>query len=107
MPKTGGKAKRSRNRASKQPREGWAARVVRQATPKIIDSLIEAAESVREPTLKSQEFERNPDCEQVEDESLAAMLLRLLRTPDTDEEDDPAGIDPDAATPASGNSPVG
>ncbi len=57
--------------------------MVQKATPKIVESLIEAAESLgeRAPTLPARPA--NGAAEEVEDESLAALLLRFLRTPET------------------------
>ena len=81
MPKRGASLKRSRNRRSDTQRQ-WAA-VVQKATPKIVGSLIEAAESLGEsaPTLPTRPA--NGGAEEVEDESLAALLLRFPRTPET------------------------
>jgi len=80
LPKRGANLKRSRGDTQRQ----WAA-VVQKATPKIVESLIEAAESlaVRAPTLPAKPA--NGGAEEVEDESLAALLLRVLRTPETGE----------------------
>ena len=51
--------------------------------PKIVESLIDAAESLgeRAPTLPARPA--NGGAEEVEDESLAALLLRFLRTPES------------------------
>ena len=78
LPKRGANLKRSRSDTQRQ----WAA-VVQKATPKIVESLIEAAESLgeRAPTLPARPA--NGGAEEVEDESLAALLLRFLRTPET------------------------
>ncbi|MFI5088466.1 MAG: hypothetical protein ACHP7P_00235 [Terriglobales bacterium] len=83
MPKRGANLKRGRNRRSGTQRQ-WAA-VVQKATPKIVESLIEAAGSLgeRAPTLPAKPA--NGGAEEVEDESLAALLLRFLRTPETGE----------------------
>ena len=80
LPKRGANLKRSRSRRSDAQRQ-WAA-VVQKATPKIVESLIEAAESLgeRAPTLPARPA--NGGTEEVEDESLAALLLRFLRTPE-------------------------
>ena len=77
LPKRGANLKRSRSDTQRQ----WAA-VVQKATPKIVESLIEAAESLgeRAPTLPARPA--NGGTEEVEDESLAALLLRFLRTPE-------------------------
>jgi len=83
LSKRGANLKRSRNRRSDAQRQ-WAA-VVQKATPKIVQSLIEAAESLgeRAPTLPARPA--NGGAEEVEDESLAALLLRFLRTPESGE----------------------
>jgi len=62
--------------------------VVQKAAPKIVESLIEAAGTLGQPAPKFSA--RPPTCgpEEGEDESLAALLLRLLRTPETGEESD-------------------
>jgi hypothetical protein len=74
--------KRGANRKPSRDRRQWAA-VVQKATPKIVESLIVAAESLGEcaPTLPASRA--NGGAEEVEDESLAALLLRFLRTPET------------------------
>jgi len=81
LPKRGANLKRSRSRCSDTQRQ-WAA-VVQKATPQIVESLIEAAQSLgeRAPTLPAKPA--NGGAEEVEDESLAALLLRFLRTPET------------------------
>jgi hypothetical protein len=84
--KPGANLKRRRNRSGKE-RE-WAAAVVRRATPGIIESLVEAAASLGEgrQTSPGKPASRGPD--EVEDESLAALLLRLLRMPETGQDRD-------------------
>lgn len=72
----------------------WAASVVKKATPKIAQSLIEAAESLSEPGSLPYSKSASQFPGEDEDESLAAMLLRLLRTPDTGE----SSGSPDSAT---------
>ena len=81
LPKRVANLKRGRNRRSDTQRQ-WAA-VVQKAMPRIVESLIEAAESLgeRPPTLPAKPA--NGGAEEVEDESLAALLLRFLRTPET------------------------
>ncbi|MFZ3210461.1 MAG: hypothetical protein WA188_03025 [Terriglobales bacterium] len=93
MPKRGANLKRSRRSDTQRQ---WAA-VVQKATPKIVASLIEAAESLgeRAPTLPARLA--NGAAEEVEDESLAALLLRFLRTPETGE---------NSGTEAAGNTAV-
>ena len=81
LPKRGANLKRSRNRRSDTQRQ-WAA-VVQKATPKIVESLIEAAESLGERAPAFPTKPANGGVENVEDESLAALLLRFLRTPES------------------------
>ena len=103
MPKRGATSKRRRNRSASARRQ-WAAAVVQKAAPKIAESLIEAAGALGEPAPKFPA--KPPTCglEEEEDESLAALLLRLLRTPETCEDSD-AGAS--AMTFASQNPSVG
>ncbi len=86
MPKLGANLKRRRHRGANERRQ-WAAAVVQKAMPGIMESLIEAA-SLGEgrPALPSRPACHGPD--EGEDESLAALLLRLLRTPETAEDSD-------------------
>lgn len=81
MPKRGANQRSSRRLRSRVQRQ-WAA-VIQKATPKIVDCLIEAAESLGDcaPTLPATPV--NGIVEEAEDESLAALLLRFLRTPET------------------------
>jgi hypothetical protein len=87
LPKPGANSKRGRDRRS-NARRRWAAAVVRKATPKIVESLLEAAASLGERRQASQDQPPSHGSEEGEDESLAALLLRLLRTPDTGENGD-------------------
>jgi len=106
LPRPGTNLKRSRNRGSKEQRQ-WAATVVRQATPKIIESLVEAAESLTEPTQRSQVLPVNAGSGEDEDDSLLALLLRLLRTPDAGAKRGAEGTVARAAASASENPPLG
>ena len=81
MPKRGASLKRSRSRRS-DTQSRWAA-VVQKAMPKIVASLIEAAESLGAPPPALPARPSNGNAEEVEDESLAALLLRFLHTPET------------------------
>jgi len=91
LPRRGATLKRRRNRSGNE-RQQWAAAVVRKAIPGITESLIAAAASLGESrqTSSSKPAAHGPD--EFEDESLAALLLRLLRTPETGENSD-AGSD--------------
>ncbi len=80
MPKRGANPKRSRRSDTQRQ---WAA-VVQKATPKIVESLIEAAESLGERAPAFPTKLADGGAENVEDESLAALLLRFLRTPEAD-----------------------
>jgi hypothetical protein len=102
LPKQGANLKGRRNHSGNEWQ--WAAAVVRKATPRIIESLIEAAASLSEgrQTSAGKPASRGPD--EVEDESLAALLLRLLRTPETGENSDAAA---NTMTSASQNPSVG
>ena len=98
------KPKRGRPCGADERRQ-WAEAVVRKATPKVVQGLIDAAASLgeRAPSFPSQPANQRP--EEVEDESLAALLLRLLRVP---EEGDPAGnADTHGEKTGSENPPVG
>ncbi len=58
----------------------WAAAVVKKATPKIVESLVKAAQqcgNLRPKVAGPSQVQASP--EEPKDESLAAMLLRLLR----------------------------
>jgi len=103
LPKRGATSKRRRNRSASARRQ-WAAAVVQKAAPKIEGSLIEAAGVLDEHAPKFPA--KPPTCglEEDEDESLAALLLRLLRTPETRANSD-AGAN--AMTFASQNPSVG
>jgi len=57
--------------------------VLQKAIPKIVDCLIEAAESLGDRAPKLPATSANGIVEEVEDESLAAMLLRFLQTPES------------------------
>jgi hypothetical protein len=81
--------------------------VVKKATPKIAQSLIEAAESLSKPIQTSYSKSASPAQAEQEDESLAAMLLRLLRTPDTGEKGGTQERAAPAAACASENPSVG
>jgi len=83
LPKRGANLKRSRSRRRRSDTQRQWAAVVQKATPQIVESLIEAAQSLgeRAPTLPAKPA--NGGAEEVEDESLAALLLRFLRTPET------------------------
>lgn len=83
LPRQSANRKRSRSRGVNELSQ-WASSVVKKATPKIAQSLIEAAELLGQPAQLSSGKSSQAPAEE-EDESLAAMLLRLLRTPDTGE----------------------
>ena len=103
LPRREATLKRRSNRSGKEQHQ-WAAAVVRKAMPRITESLIAAAASLGEggQTSPSKPVRHGPD--EVEDESLAALLLRLLRTPETGENSD-AGSD--VTTSARENPSVG
>ena len=84
MPRHRANRKRSHSRGRNELSQ-WAASVVKKATPKIAQSLIEAAELLGQPAQPSYSKSASQAPAEEEDESLAAMLLRLLRTPDTGE----------------------
>jgi hypothetical protein len=104
LPRPDAKLKRSR-RSNELPQ--WAAAVVKKATPKIAESLIEAAESLPRPTPTSPSKSASHGPAEEEDESLAALLLRLLRTPDTGENRGTEGPAAPAGASASENPSVG
>ena len=106
MPKPRAHWKPSRNPRSDERRQ-WAAAVVQKAAPKIVDSLIEAAESLGERGQTSQSKPASHGAEEGEGESLAALLLRLLRTPDTGENSGLEDAGAHAVTTASENPSVG
>ena len=81
MPKRSASRKPSRGIRSDTKRQ-WSA-VIEKAMPKIVDCLIEAAESLGERAPLLPAMPANGVVEEVEDESLAALLLRFLRTPET------------------------
>ncbi len=85
LPKQGGTPARRRDRSGNERQ--WAEAVVRKAMPRIMESLIDAAAFLgeRSPALPGRPARHGPD--EVEDESLAALLLRLLRTPDAENSD--------------------
>lgn len=91
MRRQGANRKGGRN-PSGNARRQWAAAVVQKAAPKIVESLIEAAGALGQPAPKFPV--KPPTCglEEDEDESLAALLLRLLRTPESGENHE-AGTD--------------
>jgi hypothetical protein len=103
LPKSGANLKRNRKRSGNEQRH-WAAAVVRKAMPKITEGLIEAAASLGERPQTSESKPSSHEPEEAEDESLAALLLRPLRTPEAGENSD-AGTD--AMTAASENPSVG
>jgi len=105
LPKRGANLQRGRNRRRDTQRQ-WAA-VVQKAAPKIVESLIEAAESLgeRAPALPTKPA--NGGAEIVEDESLAALLLRFLRTPEADRNSGTEEAGNTAGTFDSGNPSVG
>ena len=78
---------KSGKRLGSGARRQWE-RVLQKAAPKIVDCLIEAAESLGERAPVLPAMPANGILEEVEDESLAAMLLRFLRTPES------SGINP-------------
>ena len=57
----------------------WITAMVKKATPKIVKSLIEAAESLDAPKPQPQNQPASHAPDEPQDESLAALLLRLLR----------------------------
>jgi hypothetical protein len=81
--------------------------VVQKATPKIVESLIEAAESLADGRHTCPSRPASRGTEEGEEESLAALLLRLLRTPDTGENIVPENAGMNAPTSASKNPSVG
>jgi len=103
LPKSGANLQRTRKRSGNAHRQ-WAAAVVRKAMPKIVESLIEAAASLGEHSQTSQRNASSHEPEEGGDESLAALLLRLLRTPEAGENSD-AGTN--AMTTVSENPSVG
>jgi hypothetical protein len=69
--------------------------------------LIQAAESLAEGRQVFPTHPASQGAEEGNEESLAALLLRLLRTPDTDENCGPQNAGVNAATAASENTSVG
>jgi len=106
LPKPAVNLKQNRGRRSNERRQ-WAAAVVKKATPKIVESLIEAAGSLGERMQTSESKPASHGSGEGEDESLAALLLRLLRTPDTGENGGTEGTAANAAASASENPSVG
>lgn len=100
VPKPSAKPKPSR---SSSERRQWATAVVKKATPKIVKSLIEAAASVEEESPKAVSLTPG----QEEDEALAAILLRLLRPPDTQQNNGTENTPAPTAAPSSENPSVG
>ncbi len=94
MAKAGSNPRRRHNEELRQ----WIAAMVKKATPKIVKSLIEAAESLDEPKLRTQDQPARHASEEPQDESLAALLLRLLRTHENGGAENLA-----ATTPATGS----
>jgi len=84
LPKRGAKSTRKRNGSDRQ----WATAVVRRAMPRIVESLIEAAVSLDERRHVSPDRPDSQAASDGEDESLAALLLRLLRAPEPVEDSD-------------------
>ena len=80
LPKRGAKA--NRRNPGRDTQDQWAA-VVEKATPRIVESLIEAAQKLgaRAPVVSPQLAAG--DAQEVEDESLAALLLRFLHSSET------------------------
>ena len=76
LPKFGSKVKHPRF----SDERGWAAAVVKKATPSMVKALAEAAELLGEPARAPQRKPASPVTEEPKDESLAAFLLRLLRS---------------------------
>ena len=100
MAKPGGNPRRRHNEELRR----WVTAMVQKATPKIAKSLIEAAEWLDEPKLRPQDQTARHAPEGPQDESLAGLLLRLLRTHEN------GGTENVAATtsaPASQNPSVG
>jgi hypothetical protein len=106
LPKPRASVKRSRH-GRRDEGQQWAAAVVQKATPKIVESLLEAAELLGEGRLGSQSQPASHGAEKAAEESLAALLLRLLRTPDTSESSGPEDAAAKVATSASENPSVG
>jgi len=96
----------NRSRGNNERRQ-WAAAVVKKATPTIVESLIDAAEALGEPTPAHQSKPASHSSEEGEDESLAVHLLRLLRTPDTVENSQTDDAGANAVTTAGENPSVG
>jgi hypothetical protein len=105
LPKPRANLKRSRNRGTDERRQ-WAAALVQKATPKIVECLIEAAESLADGRQTSPSKPASHGAEEGEEESLAALLLRLLRTPDSGEGSGPENAAAKGATTASENPSV-
>lgn len=80
MPKRG--AKPNHRKPARHTCDPWAA-VVEKATPRIVECLIEAAQKVgtRAPIFPAQP--PTGGAQEVEDESLAALLLRFLHAPES------------------------
>jgi hypothetical protein len=91
------------NKAARKPRgqgrRQWAAAVVRKAAPAIEQSLIEAAASLGGGIQKFPDQVESHGPSGDEDESLAALLLRLLRTPEPADDGDPSADLDDAGQP--------
>ena len=105
MPKPRASVKHSRNRRNDERRQ-WAAAVVRRATPRIVENLVESAELLADGRQSSPSRPASRTVEDGEEESLAALLLRLLRTPDTREDSGPEYAGTNAATTGSDNPSV-
>jgi hypothetical protein len=106
LPKPRARVKHSRH-GRRDERRQWAAAVVQEATPSIVECLIQAAESLAEGRRASRSHRASCGEEEGDEESLAALLLRLLRTPDTDEKSDPEIAKANVVTTASENMSVG
>ena len=87
VPKFAANLKGRRNRGVDEQQQ-WATAVVQKAAPKIVKSLIDAAGALGQPAPKFPAKPPTSSSEGGEDESLAALLLRLLRTPETGEDSD-------------------
>jgi hypothetical protein len=85
LPRPGAKSTRGRNGSDRQQ---WATAVVRRAMPRIVESLIEAAVYLDECRHVSPDRPNSHAAPDGEDESLAALLLRLLRAPESAEDSD-------------------
>jgi hypothetical protein len=72
----------------------WATAIVKKATPKMVKSLMEAAESLHDCMSRPANRQPTQAPKEPQDESLAALLLRLLHTGDHGETENVASTAP-------------